>query len=39
MRISRTPEGIEDARFKSFFRGWYKPVIVDVGTDKTVHEC
>jgi hypothetical protein len=38
VKVCRLPEGIEDARFKSFFRGWYKPVVRDVGEDKTVHD-
>ena len=38
MRVSRLPEGIEDARFKSYFRGWYKPLIQDFGEDKSVHD-
>lgn len=38
MKISRVPEGLEDARFKSFFRDWYKLAAKDVGEDKTIHD-
>ena len=33
-QISRIPAGAEDAQFKSFFEGFFKPVVRDFAVDK-----
>jgi len=34
-RITRIPQGIEDAQFKGFFEGFYPPITEDFGNDKS----
>lgn len=34
-KITRIPQGIEDAQFKGFFEGFYPPIMEDFGNDKS----
>lgn len=34
-RISRIPQGVEDAQFKGFFEGFYPPIKEDFGSDQS----